>query len=225
MVVRLIVQNVLWLIAMGVLLFVPAGDLDWPAGWVFLATLMASAVILSVWLARHDPALLAERMKFPVRREQKGWDRIVTALLLIAYVAWTALAGLDAGRFYWSSMPLLLQALGFALIIACMVFAWLTFRENTFAAPVVRIQTERGQKAITTGPYALVRHPMYAGALLFMIGQPLLLGSWWALAAAPVLILLMAIRAVGEERELARALPGYAQYMKTVRFRLIPGVW
>ena len=225
MVVRLIVQNVLWLIAMGVLLFVPAGDLDWPAGWVFLATLMASAVILSVWLARHDPALLAERMKFPVRREQKGWDRILTALLLIAYVAWTALAGLDAGRFYWSSMPLLLQALGFALIIACMVFAWLTFRENTFAAPVVRIQTERGQKAITTGPYALVRHPMYAGALLFMIGQPLLLGSWWALAAAPVLILLMAIRAVGEERELARALPGYAQYMKTVRFRLIPGVW
>ena len=225
MVVRLIVQILLWLIVMGVLLFVPAGDLDWPAGWVFLATMMASAVILSVWLARHDPALLAERMKFPVRREQKGWDRIVTALLLIAYVAWTALAGLDAGRFYWSSMPLILQALGLALIVACMVFAWLTFRENTFAAPVVRIQTERGQKAVTTGPYALVRHPMYAGALLFMIGQPLLLGSWWALAAAPVLVLLMAIRAVGEERELARALPGYADYMKRVRFRLIPGVW
>jgi len=225
MMLRLIVQFLAWLLVMAVLVFVPAGEWDWPAGWIYLIAMTASAVAITLWLLRRDPALLAERLKFPVRREQKGWDRLLTALILIVFIAWTALAGIDAERLYWSEMPLILQALGLALIIACMVIAWLTFRENTFAAPVVRIQTERNQTAITTGPYGLVRHPMYAGALLFMIGQPLLLGSWWALAASPILILLMAIRAVGEERELAAALPGYADYLKKVRYRLVPGVW
>ncbi|MBS0409350.1 MAG: isoprenylcysteine carboxylmethyltransferase family protein [Proteobacteria bacterium] len=225
MILRPIVQILAWLLVMAALVFVPAGDWTWPAGWIYLLTMMASAVAITVWLLQRDPALLAERLKFPVRREQKAWDRGLMALILTAFVAWTALAGIDAERFYWSEMPLILQALGLALIVACMVIAWLTFRENTFAVPVVRIQSERSQIVVTTGPYALVRHPMYAGALLFMIGQPLLLGSWLALAASPVLILLLAIRALGEERELAAALPGYADYVKTVRFRLVPGVW
>ena len=221
----LVLQNLAWLVVMAALLFIPAGDWIWPAGWVYLATMMVSAVLITVWLARHDPGLLAERMKFPVRREQPPWDRILTGLILLGFVGWTALAAIDAVRFYWSEMPVILQGLGWALIVACMAIGWLTFRENSFAAPVVRIQAERNQKVVSSGPYALVRHPLYAGALLFMIGQPLLLGSWLALAASPVLVLLMAMRAVGEERTLKAALPGYAEYMQKVRFRLAPGVW
>lgn len=222
---HLVLQNLVWLAVMAALLFLPAGDWVWPAGWVYLVTMALSAAAITVWLARHDPGLLAERMKFPVRREQPGWDRILTGLILLGFVGWTALAGVDAVRFYWSEMPVILQGLGWALIVACMAIAWLTFRENSFAAPVVRIQAERNQTVVTSGPYALVRHPLYAGALLFMIGQPLLLGSWLALALSPVLVLLMAMRAVGEERELKAALPGYGDYMQTVKFRLIPGVW
>jgi len=221
----LVLQLLAWLAVMAALLFIPAGDWGWAAGWIYLATMMAGAVLITVWLARHDPGLLAERMKFPVRREQPGWDRIVTALILLSFVGWTALAGIDAVRLYWSEMPVILQGLGWAMVVACMAIGWLTFRENSFAAPVVRIQTERNQTVVSSGPYALVRHPLYAGALLFMIGQPLLLGSWLALAVSPVLIALMAIRAVGEERTLKAALPDYADYMRKVRFRMIPGVW
>jgi protein-S-isoprenylcysteine O-methyltransferase Ste14 len=221
----IVLQNLVWLAGMAVLLFLPAGDLEWPGAWVFLATMAATSVGFTLWLRKVDPGLLAERMKFPISRQQQPWDRALMAFIGLYYAAWTALAGIDEGRLFWSNVPLILQAFGFALICACMAIAWLTFRENSFASPMVRIQTERGQKTITSGPYALVRHPMYAGALLFLVGQPLLLGSWLALAGAPVLIAAIAVRAVGEERTLAAALPDYDAYRRKVSFRLIPGVW
>ena len=118
-----------------------------------------------------------------------------------------------------------MQTVGAVLIALCMYVFYLTFRENTHAAPVVKIQTERGHRVVTTGPYALVRHPMYAGALLLFVGVPLLLGSWYGLAAALVMIALLVARIVMEERTLTNELPGYREYAERVRWRLIPGIW
>jgi protein-S-isoprenylcysteine O-methyltransferase Ste14 len=132
---------------------------------------------------------------------------------------------LDAVRFGWSRMPIWAQAIGAILIALCMYVACLTFRENSYAAPVVKIASERGHRVVSSGPYAYVRHPMYAGALLFFIGAPLLLGSWYGLAVAPALIAVLAARAVMEERMLADELPGYRDYAMRVRCRLIPGLW
>jgi protein-S-isoprenylcysteine O-methyltransferase Ste14 len=133
--------------------------------------------------------------------------------------------GLDAKRFHWSGVPLALQITGFGLICLGGYVVWLTFKENSYAAPVIKIQKERGHLVVSTGPYAHVRHPMYAGALLFIAGMPLLLGSWWGFAAGAVLTLLIAVRAVLEERTLAAELAGYADYAARVRYRLVPRVW
>ena len=130
---------------------------------------------------------------------------------------------LDAVRFRWSQVPIWVQAVGAVLIALCMYVFYLTFRENTFAAPVVKIQAERGHQVVTTGPYALVRHPMYAGALLLFIGIPLLLGSWYGLAGALVMMALLVTRIVMEERTLTNELPGYREYAARVRWRLATG--
>jgi protein-S-isoprenylcysteine O-methyltransferase Ste14 len=122
-------------------------------------------------------------------------------------------------------MPAWLNGLGLALVIGGFLAVLRVFRENSFAAPVVRVQNERAQRVIDTGPYAIVRHPMYAGALLYLFGMPLLLGSWYGLLAVPLMILGLAPRAVMEERLLKRDLPGYANYTARVHYRFIPYVW
>jgi protein-S-isoprenylcysteine O-methyltransferase Ste14 len=222
---KLIVRNVLWLAFLAVLLFVPAGTLRWPAGWVFLAELGGLGLLLSLWLARHDPALLAERMSMGFQPAQKTWDKVFMATFFALFGGWLVLMALDAVRFGWSQVPVWLQAIGAVLIALCMYVAYLTFRENSFAAPVVKIQAERGHRVVTTGPYALVRHPMYAGGVLFFIGVPLLLGSWYGLAAVPVVTAMLVARTLMEERMLTNELPGYREYAARVRWRLVPGVW
>lgn len=222
---RVIVQNTLWIAVIAAILFVPAGTLAWPGAWAFLAISAASGLTISLWLARHDPALLAERMAPPIQREQTLWDKVFMGVILVLFCAWLVLMALDAARFHWSTMPLVAQALGAVGIVACLWIAVLTFRENTFAAPVVKIQKDRAQRVVTTGPYAYVRHPMYAGALLYFVGTPLLLGSWYGLAFAPVLVAALAFRIVMEERTLTAGLAGYADYAARVCYRLIPGVW
>jgi protein-S-isoprenylcysteine O-methyltransferase Ste14 len=132
---------------------------------------------------------------------------------------------LDAQRWHTSDMPAVLNVAGGALVIAGFLATLFVFRENSFAAPVVRVQAEREHRVIDTGPYAIVRHPMYAAALLYLAGMPLLLGSWYGLFVMPLFVAGMAPRAVFEERLLRRDLPGYADYMSRVRYRLVPGIW
>lgn len=187
---------------------------------------MAGAgALIEAMLARRDPALLAERLGPPIQPGQEGWDKVWISAFLLLFFGWVALMALDAVRFGWSQVPVWLQVLGAAGIVACYWICYLAFRENTFLAPVVRLQTERGHHVVSTGPYAHVRHPMYAGALLYLVGTALLLGSWYGLAAAVVLAAGIALRAVLEERTLARQLPGYSAYMREVKRRLIPGIW
>jgi protein-S-isoprenylcysteine O-methyltransferase Ste14 len=221
----MVVQTTIWLLAMGVVLFLAAGDWGWPQGWVFLGEIAVSSFAVSFWLARHDPALLAARLSAPVQPDQQPWDRVFMAAAALVFVSWLVLSALDARRFGWSVVPLWAEALGAVLIALCMLVVWQTFRFNTFAAPQVRVQIDRQQRVITDGPYRIVRHPMYSGALLMFVGTPLLLGSWWGLLFVPLAVVGIGFRAVGEEQMLRVELPGYDDYTRDVRFRLFPGIW
>jgi protein-S-isoprenylcysteine O-methyltransferase Ste14 len=143
----------------------------------------------------------------------------------LLYIGWLVLMAFDAERFHWSAMPLAAKILGTFLIVLTSYLMRIVTRENSFAAPVVRVQRERGHAVVTTGPYAYVRHPMYAGAIPMLIGTPLLLGSWWGLAVSALLVVLLAIRATLEERTLTAELEGYAEYARRVSYRFVPGLW
>jgi protein-S-isoprenylcysteine O-methyltransferase Ste14 len=225
MITRMVAQTILWLTGMGGVLFLAAGDWRWPQGWALLAELGLCSFAVSFWLLRRDPALLASRLSGPIGRDQVAWDRLLMPAIAVVFLGWTVLMGMDAHRFLWSRVPLWLQVAGAILIALGMLVVWQTFRFNTFAAPQVRVQTARAHRVITEGPYRIVRHPMYAGGMLVLLGMPLLLGSWWGVAGVPLLLIGIAPRAVGEERLLRRELCGYGEYADRVRFRLIPGVW
>ena len=225
MIMKCLIRTFIWLVIIAVLLFVPAGTFNWTGGWIFLIETAVISIVLGVWLARHDPELLKERLRSPIQKEQSAQDKIVTGLIVVLFFAWFAFMALDAVRFKWSAVPVWLQLPGaFGVLIASYI-GYLTLRENTFAALVVKVQKERAQKVITTGPYRYVRHPMYAGMIFYLVCAPLLFGSWWGLLWGCVLLGLFAIRVLIEEGTLRKGLPGYNDYALQVRYRLVPGVW
>ena len=219
------IKAALWIIFIGALLFLSAGTLDWPGAWVFMAEFVIGSFAVTLWLAWHDPGLLKERMSGPFQKDQVFWDKMFIAFIVVIWFAWLVLMALDAKRWGFSQMPDVLKAVGAVLIAIGFFIVWLTFRENSFAAPVIKIQKERGQRVVSTGPYRIVRHPMYAGGILYMIGMPLLLGSWLGLLALPLILGALSVRIFLEEATLRRGLPGYAEYAAQVRYRLVPGVW
>src|SRR6185312_264320 len=151
---KLVAQLVALIAVFAAILFGAAGTWRWPSAWAFLALFVGVSLVLSLWLAATDPALLAERMKSPVQKDQKPWDRVFLLLLMVVYLSWLAVMALDAKRFSWSHAPLWIQVLGAAMILASYLgIAWV-FRTNSFAAPVIKIQAERKQTVISTGPYA-----------------------------------------------------------------------
>jgi protein-S-isoprenylcysteine O-methyltransferase Ste14 len=206
-------------------LFVSAGTLAWPAGWTFLVLFFSFVIALSAWLLRYDPGLLEERMTGIGKSDQKMWDKVLLAIMAVAFFGWLAVMGLDAVRFRWSEMPTRLQLLGAVLLLASFYVFFVTFRENTYLSPAVRVQTERSQRVVTTGPYRYVRHPMYAGFVLFAVATALLLGSWYGLLGAVLLTGMVAQRAVLEERMLRGELKGYDAYMGRVKYRFVPYLW
>jgi protein-S-isoprenylcysteine O-methyltransferase Ste14 len=224
MIAKLLLQNTITTAGMGALLFACAGTMHWPSAWVFLATCALLGPLCGWWLYRVDPALLAERLRPVLQKDQPAADKAFMIVFAIAMLAWLAAMGLDR-RTQSSNMPVALQALGLVLFVLSTLFILWVFRENSFAAPVVKLQAERAQRVVSTGPYAHVRHPMYSGMILFFAGVPLLLGSWWGLVMAPVIVVLFAVRIGIEERTLREGLPGYSDYMTRVRYRLLPGVW
>jgi protein-S-isoprenylcysteine O-methyltransferase Ste14 len=207
------------------LLFVCAGTLLWPAGWAFMALFFGFALAIVVWLARKEPELLAERMSSPMQRGQPLWDKVFVVAVMVLFVAWLILMPLDAVRFGWSDVPGWLQLLGALGVVVSLYIMFLTFRENAYLALVVKVQQERGQSVVSTGPYRYVRHPMYASMFLFFPGSALLLGSWWGLLLCAVVLGLLVWRIPLEERMLENGLAGYDEYARKVRYRLIPRVW
>ena len=224
MIAKLLRQNLIWITAMGALLFAPAGTLRWPAAWVFLGTMATLSIAGGLWLARTDPALLAERMRPMMQSNQPAADKIFMLVFGAASLIWFLVIDLDV-RLHRFEISVALQALGLALLVLSFAIMMRVMRENSFAAPVIKLQTERGHHVVSTGPYAVVRHPMYSGGVLFLVGTSLLLGSWWGVATVPLFAVLLAIRAGIEERALIAGLPDYADYTKRVRYRLVPGLW
>ncbi|MBK1656801.1 methyltransferase family protein [Paracraurococcus ruber] len=221
MLIRLVLQTGVLLLLLGLALFGGAGTSRWPAGWALLGLFGTGSLMAGVFLLRHDPALLRERMTLPMHAEQPRRDKLLLLGIGLLWFAW--LAGMGAA--HRPAWPLPLHLLGAALFVAAYaVIAW-TFAANSFASPAVRVQSGRGHRVVDTGPYAWVRHPMYGGALLLFLALPLVLGSPAGLLGVPVLAALLALRTGWEEAALRTGLPGYAAYAARVRHRFLPGLW
>ena len=217
-------QGVGYFVVFALALFVPAGTLNWPAGWLFLFLFFAFYAALQAWLAQHNPSLLQERSRLWTA-DQKGWDKWLYPVLLLIPLFWLAIMALDVVRFHWSRLPFWLQMVGAILLLGSFFLFFLTFRENSYLSTVVRIQKERGHTVISSGPYHFVRHPMYSGILLFVVATALLLGSGYGLLLGLFYIGVLARRAILEERTLQVELPGYAAYTTQVRYRFVPHLW
>ncbi len=206
--------------------FLAAGRLDWWAAWALIAVTLALSAVSRIIPARRNPDLLAERARFAEVEGVKSWDRVLMPLmaLVIPLLTWVV-AGLNV-RFGWlPAVSPAVQALGFLLVLAGGILATWAMVENRFFSAVVRIQQERGHEVISSGPYRLVRHPAYAGGLAAGIGTGLALGSVWALIPGALMAALTVVRTALEDRTLRAELPGYEDYTRRTRHRLLPGIW
>ena len=220
---RLIFSIGLTLVFFVLCLFFPVGTWAWARGWLFFVVVVAASVVISLYLRRVNPEIIAARVN---RHEgTKGWDRILVGLMIPLMISIFVVAALDDGRYHWFHVPWWVCGIGYVLVIAGLV--GLTWAEsvNRFFEPTVRIQTDRGHIVIDTGPYAIVRHPGYVASFLLILGMPLSLGSFWALIPAVLTCLLLVVRTILEDKTLQDELPGYKEYAQRVRYRLIPGVW
>lgn len=222
-IVRWLVREYLGVAFVGVFLFWPAGTTDWFMGWMLVAITFAWVSANAILLIPSNPQLLAERLG---RIEgAKAWDKVILSIIAVSTIARLVVAGLDH-RFGWSTgigsstqiTAAAVAALGYAIVV------WATV-SNAFFSQIVRIQSDRGHQVVSTGPYSFVRHPGYVGTVLFELGVPIMLGSYWALLIGVINAVLFIIRTALEDKTLHAELEGYADYAREVRYRLLPRVW
>ncbi len=221
---RLFISTTSSLLVLVLCLFLPAGTWAWFRGWLFLGVLLASSILMTFYLRRVNPDVIAGRVNR--HKGTKRWDLLLGAIFILPTIlAIPIVAALDDGRYHWFPVPWWVCVLGYALLI--LGFVAVTWGEsvNKFFEPSVRIQTDRGHKVIDNGPYAIIRHPGYAFGFSLFLGMPLALGSLWALIPAILLCPLLVTRTVWEDQTLKAELPGYKEYAQRVRYRLVPGVW
>lgn len=223
LIARYIVREAMGLVVMGVALFWSAGRLDWVPAWAALGVMLAWIVATAVVVIYIHPGLLAERLG--PRKGAKAWDTAILSAVGLLQLARYIVAGLDE-RYGWTggfpagmqAAALVLCAFGYALV------AWAT-ASNPFFSQIVRVQTERGHTVVSAGPYRYLRHPAYLGAIVFELAVCILLASWWALAISSISVVLLVLRTALEDRTLRAELPGYADYARRVRYRLVPALW
>ncbi len=209
-------------LVMGLLVFVAAGTVHYWQGWVCLAVFFGMSFVGTLYAMKNDPTLLRRRLSGGPTAEKTPTERLIMSLVTIGFVALVVVPGLDH-RFGWSVVPISVVIGGDILIAVGFSIVFLVFRENSFASATV--QVVEGQRVIATGPYAVIRHPQYAGSFLYLLGMPLALGSWWGVLVFAGLVPPLIWRLCDEEKLLARDLPGYADYQRKVRSRLIPGIY
>ncbi len=221
---RYAAREVLSVVGMGVALFWSAGRIDWWPAWAALAVMAVWTAATAVIVLYYNPSLLAERLG--PRKGEKTWDAAIVALLGLTTLVRYIVAGLDR-RYGWTgSVPVEAQLVALALCALGydVLFVWAT-AANGFFSRIMRIQSERGHAVVTGGPYRWIRHPAYAGAILYELAVPILLASWPAFAVSAASVLLLVLRSALEDRSLQSELIGYADYAHQVRFRLMPGIW
>ena len=209
-------------LVLAVALFWPAGTLDYWQAWVFLVVFGGSVFAITLYLMQHDPQLLERRVQAGPGAEKERSQQVIQSLAQVAFIIIFILPALDH-RFGWSSMPLALNLVGDVLVALGLYWVFLVFKENTFTSAVIEVGAE--QKLVTSGPYAFMRHPMYIGALVMLLGVPLALGSWWGLLTLVPITVVIIVRLLDEEKFLEKNLAGYAEYERKVKYRLIPFVW
>jgi len=221
---RKLTRKMLWVFPLavavtGLLLFLPAGSLRYWQAWMFLATLFLPVGFVVSYFLTRDPGLLVRRMRL---KEKEREQQVIVKLANLAFFLGSLVPGLDH-RYGWSGVPAWACVLADVLVFLGYVIVFFVFRENSYASRIVEVV--EGQQVVTTGPYSLVRHPMYAGLILMYLSTPIALGSFWALAFFVPVIALIVVRALDEEKVLARGLEGYTAYTQKVRYRLVPKVW
>lgn len=220
--VRTAKTAMLGLLVLGAVVFIPAGTLAYWQGWAFIVVFTVSTNVIGIYLALNDPALLERRMKIGPGAETRPMQKALIALAFMGVIGLVIVSVLDH-RFGWSHVPAWISVLGNVLVALGLMVNLLVFRENSYGAST--IEKMEGQKVISTGPYALVRHPMYVGVLIMVLGVPLALGSYWGLLFMLLNVPILVLRILDEEKMLASTLDGYTNYMRAVRYRLMPGLW
>ena len=209
-------------VILGVLLFLPAGTLNYWQAWVFIVVFMLSVTAIGVYLSLKNPALLERRKQIGPAAEQSPVQKIIISIGILSNLGLLIFSGLDH-RFGWSHVPAYISLLGDVLIALGLFIDILVFRENSYGASNIKV--EEGQTVTSTGPYAMVRHPMYTGVLIMVLGVPLPLGSWWVLVIVVLVFPGLMWRILDEEKLLAKDLAGYKEYEQKVRYRLVPYLW
>ena len=216
------VRSVLSLVVFMATLFIPAGTLQFWPGWLYGFIFAASTTAISVYFLKHDPKLVERRMKVGPAAEQRPAQKIIMAITLAGFILLIVLPGLDY-RWHWSYMPPWLVLAANVVLVLSFAICFIVLKQNSYAASTIRVEAD--QPVVSTGLYAIVRHPLYSGALLLMLVTPLALGSYWTLLVVFALIPVLMWRLLDEERFLKQNLPGYADYCRATRFRLIPLIW
>jgi protein-S-isoprenylcysteine O-methyltransferase Ste14 len=206
-----------------VLVFILAGTARWLEVWIFLGAYVAGVAGLVIWLKKHDPALLRERRS--VKKDVKRWDRVIMGFYTVALAAFFLIVPLDAVRFGWSRVPWAVKGPAFLVVLLSSAVIFWTMRENAYLSKFVRIQKDRGHSVCTTGPYRIVRHPMYAAIIPAFFCLSLFLGSLYGLIPAAAISALFVLRTALEDRTLQQELEGYKEYAGRVRWRLVPKIW
>jgi protein-S-isoprenylcysteine O-methyltransferase Ste14 len=207
---------------LGLSLFIPAWSLNYWEAWVFLIVFAAPVLLITLYFLRKDPSLIERRLKAGPLAEKRALQKVIQALASLFFILVLLIPGFDR-RLHWSYVPVFLVIAADAAVLLGLVIVFFVFKENSFTSAVVEIAVE--QKVISTGPYAVVRHPMYSGGLLLFFSMPIALGSWWALCASFPALVVIILRLLDEEKLLRESLPGYSEYCREVRYRLIPHLW
>ncbi|KUH86396.1 MULTISPECIES: isoprenylcysteine carboxylmethyltransferase family protein [unclassified Mycobacterium] len=207
---------------MGVVLFLPAGTFDYWQAWVFIAVFLVGTMVPTVYLAVKYPEALQRRMTSGPWAETRPAQKLITVGIIVSVVAVGVLSALDY-RFGWSTVPTAVVVIGNVLVLAGLGLSELVVIQNNYAAATITVEDE--QPVVSTGLYGVVRHPMYAGALIMTLGMPLALGSYWSLLMVIPGALVFAARIIDEEKALREELHGYSEYTEKVHYRLVPGVW